>query len=527
MTIAFRRLTLFAAMALLGSPLRAQTFPTDDPVIKNIWKEAKDSSQLMTHAHELFDVIGPRLVGSPQMKKANDWAVKKYSTWGIDAKNEQWGQWRGWERGVTHIDLLEPRLRTLEGTMLAWSPPSKKGGTTAGLIILPELPDSAAYQRWLPNVKGKFVLVSRPTLSGRPDTNWASFAVKESYDSMRTQRQRINDNWQQRIRRTGFRADTLQRVLEKAGAAGIISNNWSQGWGVDKVFGTIAEKVPSVDVSLEDYNLLYRLVENGDKPVVRVEAESKLTGAVPTFNTIATIRGMEKPDEYVMLSAHFDSWDAGSGATDNGTGTITMMEAMRILKKYYPNPKRTILVGHWSSEEQGLNGSKAFVQDHPEVVSKLQALFNQDNGTGRVQNMSGAGFMGAGEFLARWLSRIPSEVTSEIRLGLPGSPGGGGSDFAPFDAAGAPGFSLGSLPWDYFAYTWHTNRDTYDKLIFDDLKSNVVLAASLVYLASEDPLTVPRDKRVMPMSRQTGLPQPWPQMTDPERAGGLPKNDKK
>lgn len=111
-----RLLRIFSLLSLLCfalAPLSVQTFPTDDPVIKNIWKEAKDSSQLMIHAHELFDVVGPRLVGSPQMKKAHDWAVKKYTAWGIEAKNEQWGQWRGWERGVTHIDLLEPRCASL------------------------------------------------------------------------------------------------------------------------------------------------------------------------------------------------------------------------------------------------------------------------------------------------------------------------------------------------------------------------------------------------------------------------------
>src|SRR6185503_7401863 len=114
------------------------------------------------------------------------------------------------------------------------------------------------------------------------------------------------------------------------------------------------------------------------------------------FNTIAELKGSQKPDEYVLLSAHFDSWDGGSGATDNGTGTIAMMEAMRILKTVYPNPKRTIVIGHWSGEEQGLNGSRAFAADHPEIVKGLQALFIQDNGTGRVSNIGGAGVLGAG-----------------------------------------------------------------------------------------------------------------------------------
>jgi Zn-dependent M28 family amino/carboxypeptidase len=225
----------------------------------------------------------------------------------------------------------------------------------------------------------------------------------------------------------------------------------------------------------------------------------------------------------VILSAHFDSWDAASGATDNGTGTITMMETMRVLRKYYPNPKRTIIVGHWCSEEQGLNGSRAFAKDHPEIVDKVQAVFNQDNGTGRVVNTSAMGLLNAGEHIARWLSRAPDQVTRDLRVGLPGIPFGGGSDHAPFIAAGAPAFGLGSNSWDYGSITWHTNRDTYDKLVFDDLKNNVILTACLAYQASEDPQFVPRDRRIMPVDQRTGLPRPWPEPHDPKRAGGLKK----
>ncbi len=196
-----------------------------------------------------------------------------------------------------------------------------------------------------------------------------------------------------------------------------------------------------------------------------------------------------------------------------------MMEAMRILKKYYPKPKRTILAGHWGSEEQGLNGSRAFVLDHPEIVEKTQALFNQDNGTGRIQSISASGYLNAGEFLARWLSRVPSNVTNDLKLTVPGMPSGGGTDHASFVAAGAPGFGLGSLSWDYFLYTWHTNRDTYDKLVFEELRNNVVLAASLAYLASEDPQFVPREKRTMPLNPRTGEPRPWPEVQQPQRNG--------
>ena len=147
-----------------------------------------------------------------------------------------------------------------------------------------------------------------------------------------------------------------------------------------------------------------------------MRADAKETGVSGTFNTIGEIKGTEKPNEYVILSAHFDSWDGGTGATDNGTGTIVMMEAMRILKKVYPNPKRTILVGHWGSEEQGLNGSRAFVEDHPEIIQNIQAVFNQDNGTGRVINLSGQGFLYAYDYLGRWLTKVPETIKAPIEI---------------------------------------------------------------------------------------------------------------
>jgi carboxypeptidase Q len=473
-------------LMLCNSISFAQT--PDKAVIDAIVKEETDNSQLEKLAHELFDEIGPRLVGTPQMKQANDWAVAKYKSWDIDAHNEKWGEWRGWERGVSHIDMVYPRVKSLEGTQLAWSPGMGKKTVTAEVIILPDLADSAAYAAWMPSVKGKFVMISMKQPTGRPDYNWQEFALKESFDKMKAERTAQTDAWKKRIAKTGYTTKTLPVALEKAGAAGILTNTWSAGFGVDKIFSAYTKTVPTVDIGLEDYTLLYRLAEGGNIiPKLSIHTESKELGAVPTFNTIAEIKGSEKPDEYVMLSAHFDSWDGGTGATDNGTGTLTMMEALRLLKKFYPHPKRTILVGHWGSEEEGLNGSRAFVEDHPEIVKNLQALFNQDNGTGRVVNLSGQGFADSKDYLTRWLAAAPDSLKNRIKTTFPGTPGGGGSDFASFVAAGAPGFSLGSLNWSYGSYTWHTNRDTYDKVIFDDLRNNAMLAAIMAYMASEDP----------------------------------------
>ncbi|HVG41594.1 MAG TPA: M20/M25/M40 family metallo-hydrolase, partial [Chitinophagaceae bacterium] len=495
---------LFVCLFVVAQPLFAQQ--AKDPVIENIIKEATTNSQLPQLAHELVDGIGPRLIGTPQMKEANDWVAAKYQSWGITSRVEKWGEWRGWERGISHIDLVYPNVKTLEGTQLAWSPSTGGKTVTGETIIIPDVADSIAFGQWLPGVKGKFVLISMQQPTGRPDYNWEEFGTKESVEKMKKERTALTDAWRNRMTKSGYNARTLAAALEKAGAAGVVMSNWSNGFGVNKIFSANTKKIPTIDLSLEDYGLLYRLTESGQKPKLAVRTDSKELGVVPTFNTIGEIKGTEKPNEYVMLSAHLDSWDGATGATDNGTGTITMMEAMRLLKKYYPNPKRTILVGHWSSEEQGLNGSRAFVEDHPDIVKNIQVLFNQDNGTGRVVNLSGQGFLHSYDYLGRWLAPVPAEIRTPIQTTFPGSPGGGGSDYASFVAAGVPAFSLSSNSWSYGSYTWHTNRDTYDKIVFDDVRSNAILTAILVYKASEDPQTTSRERIVLPVNSRTGAP---------------------
>lgn len=496
-------------------------FAQEKQVIENIVKEARENSQLKELAHELLDVVGPRLVGTPQMMNAHNWAVKKFESWGIPAENQKWGEWRGWERGITHIDMVSPRIRTLEGRMLAWSSGTSKKGVTAEVIILPGTTDSIAFQKWLPKVKGKFVLISMEQPTGRPDENWEEYATEETFEKMKQDRKTQQDAWREKFKKIGYTSRTLPKALEEAGAVGVISSNWSKGFGANKVFGAYTEKVPSIDLSLEDYGLLYRLAENGDQPEIKLVAQSKDLGMVPTFNTIARIEGTEKPDEYVILSAHFDSWDGATGATDNGTGSILMMETARILKKMYPHPKRTILIGLWGSEEQGLNGSRAFVEDHSEIVVNIQAVFNQDNGTGRVVRISGSGFLNAYDYLGRWLSKVPDTVSRHIETDFPGRPGRGGTDYASFLAAGAPAFNLSSLSWDYWNYTWHTNRDTYDKLVFDEIGNNVVLTAILAYMASEDTETTSREQIKLSIDPETGERKIWPEPKSPERKGGV------
>jgi carboxypeptidase Q len=510
---------LLCAATLVVSPaLAAQTFPTDDPVLQTMWNEGMRNSQAMTLLQALSDSIGPRLTGTPNSLSGQEWIKGMYSRWGIPARSERYGTWAGWRRGPSHIDLMAPRVRSLQGTMLAWSPGTKGRPVQGGTVILADPGDSVGFAAWLPTVKGKFVLASVPQISCRPDSSYRQWAGAEAYAALVRERAALTEAWPAR-RGLGFGlpAKALAQRLEDAGALGAITSTWTGGWGATRIFQAQTKRVPTVALSCEDYGLVFRLTERNQGPVVRVTAESEALGEIPVFNVIAEIKGSEKPGEYVVLSAHFDSWDGASGTTDNGTGTVTMLEAMRILKIAYPRPKRTILVGHWNSEENGLTGSRAFAEDHPEIVKGLQALFNQDNGTGRIANIGATGLIGAGSHLAAWASRLPSELTTGLSFSFPGSPAGGGSDNAAFACFGAPGFGLGSESADYGSYTWHTGLDTFDKAIAANLRRNATLTAMLAYLASEDPVTVPRDQRVMSPS-SSGEARSWPSCTKAARS---------
>lgn len=586
------RLVIAAAACSIPLAAHAQrtTFPTDDPTIKHIWSIGMDSSLVQKLAQPFLDSIGPRLTGSPGMLSASDWTINQFKSWGIEAKRENYGTWRGWRRGVSHIDLVQPRVRSLEGTMLAWSPGTKGKPVQAEAIILPKFADSTEFVKWLPQARGKIVMLSPAYPTCRPSEDWIRWATPESKARMDTTIALLQREWGNPIgadgrpdptkgyRGTGYTmglgTGSLGLRLEKAGVVGMLasrnklsgfSNPFAQagggfggrggfpgggqqpggasdrggpqragmggfgggpggsgGWGVIEVFETYNLQAPAVGLSCEDYGLVYRLAENKQHPSVKLDLDASLLGEQPVYNTIATIKGSEKPDEYVILSAHFDSWDGASGATDNGTGTLMAIEAMRILKKAYPKPKRTIIVGLWSSEEQGLNGSTAYAEDHPEVLKGLQALFNQDNGTGRVQSISAAGLTDIGKHLKAWYAKLPGFYTdsasansvswsfNDVPTGNPG-----GTDGAVFACYATPSFGLGALGWNYNTYTWHTNRDSYDKIAFDDLKHNATLAALLAYLASEDPDFIKRDKS----------PGTWP-ANWPANCGKVPRSTK-
>jgi hypothetical protein len=489
------------------APALAQTFPTGDPVIERIWVEGMENSQAPELAQALMDSIGPRLAGSPGFEAAGDWLLALYERWGVPAREEEYGTWTGWQQGFLHVDLVAPRTQTLEAELLAYSP-GTDGPVDGAVVLLPEGLSEDSLGDWLTTLEGKYLLTSPPEPMCRARQELEAHARPETVEKLDSVRVALQREYSNRLRALGGRRQ-IGRALEEAGVAGILVSYWSGGWGVNKIFSAPSEAVPAIDLSCEDYGMLYRMAEAGQSPRIRVDARSEFLGEVPQFNIIAQLTGTELPDEYVVLGAHLDSWHAATGATDNGTGTIMMLEAMRILKAAYPAPRRTILVGHWGAEEMGLIGSRAFVEDHPEVIEGLQVAFNQDNGTWRIERIEGQGFLGAGAHIAAWMSLVPSEISRHVTLEFPGAQENRGSDHSSFVCMGVPAFRLQSNYEEYRQYTWHTNRDTYDKIVFDDLKENATLAAMLAYAASEDPERVPNDRALLPVDPATGEPRTW------------------
>jgi hypothetical protein len=503
--------------AMLGPTITsAQNFRSADSVIQRMWQLGVEQSQTERLAQVLIDSIGPRLSGTPGFQSATEWLESTYRGWGVTVRREQYGTWRGWRAGAFHMSLIAPRVQTLDVELLGWSAGTGGRAIDADVVAIPDLPDTTAVRQWLARIRGRFVLVSAPEPMCRAPQELEKHALPATVQRLNQQRTEMLRIGSQRLlalappgtpAQQQFRAAYLR--LDSAGVAGIGTLTWSNGWGVNKIFGAQVERAPSFDLSCEDYGLLHRLATNNQGPRVRFTAEAQHAAQeVPMFNVIAELRGTERPDEYVMLSAHLDSWHGATGATDNGTGTIMMLEAMRILKEAYPRPRRTILVGHWGGEEQGTLGSRSFAEDHPEVISGLQALFNQDNGTWRIEYLEASGFLKAGVNLARWVAQLPGALTDSLQFAVPGTQVNMGSDHTSFICRPAPAFRLQSSYPEYRQYTWHTNRDTYDKIVFDDLRQNATMAAMLVYAASEDPDRTPRDQSILP-PLPNGRPRPW------------------
>jgi hypothetical protein len=516
MRLLIPRLGIVAALTVPAA-LHAQVFRSADSVVRRLWQLGMEQSQTERFAQVLMDSVGPRLSGTAGFRSAAEWLERTYAGLGVPTRRHQYGSWRGWRPGRVSLELVAPRHQNLEVEVLAWSVGTPNGAAVEGdVVVLPELPDSNAARQFLQSARGKFVLISAAEPMCRAPQELernARPATITRLNERRTEARRVAQQRLDALAAPGTTGPGRQRSiyqrLDSAGVIGLGTTLWSNGWGVNKIFDTPSDRSPALDISCEDFGLLHRLASNRQGPRVRLQVDAQVGPAeVPMFNVMAELRGREKPDEYVLLSAHLDSWHGATGATDNGTGTVMMLEAMRLLKAAYPNPKRTILVGHWGGEEQGTIGSLAFAEDHQAVMDGMQAVFNNDNGTWRVETLEAQGFLKAGASLARWLSQVPSDMADSVRLQVPGAQANQGSDHTSFVCRKVPAFRLQASYPEYRQYTWHTNRDTYDKIVFDDLRHNATLAAMMAYAASEDDERVSRDVSALPSA--PNVQRPWP-----------------
>jgi hypothetical protein len=487
----------------------------------------------MRTMHYLTDVYGPRLTGSPNHKAAAEWAVKQMTEWGfVNGKLEPWDFGHpGWlnERFSGHI--LSPVKDSLVGEVLAWTP-STNGTVTADAvqIVAPDRPTEEELKAWIaeasPKVKGRAVLVGKPTAV--PVTITKS-PLRRDYDELRRQYDpdappdQGRGGRQAGPQRGGGRGDAQQRpgalsaqvvnsridtMLVDAGAA-VRLNDAGRDHGQIRAFNNrtfdTTKTVPTVVLRNEDFGRISRLL--GSNMPVKVEftiVNKVYPEGRTSYNAVAEIPGTDKADEVVMLGGHLDSWHAATGATDNAIGCAVMMEAARILKAIGVKPRRTIRVALWGGEEQGLLGSKAYVKDHfgtfenpkPEF-HKFAGYFNVDSGTGRIRGASVFGPPAAAAILRQAFA--PFEDLGVMGASATNSRRSGGTDSTSFNEAGLPGIGLQQDPIEYNSYTWHTNLDTYERIIEDDVqKSAIAIAAALYHLAMRDEMLPRFTKEQMP-----------------------------
>lgn len=470
----------------------------DLDVGSRILEEGLTRSQLPQMIGYMTDVIGPRLTGSPGMTRANHWVADRLRSFGLDnVVVEPWGEFgRGWERVEYMGRILTPYVQPLNAHPLAWSG-STDGTVRARAVLLP-VSDSTELEQYRDMVRGAFVLVDE-AVGMEPE--WAEtqaprrFSLEHVFDTAAPPRR--PDNVIHRDREPLARAhrNAVMRFLADAGAAAYLQPSVWQ-YNTLRVGALPGEngRNPEVDpmagllVSHEQYGQIYRNVERGEEVELEVRVINRFhDDDLMAYNTLGEIPGTDLADEIVMLGAHLDSWHSGTGATDNASGSVVMMEAMRILKAVGVEPRRTIRIALWSGEEQGLLGSRNWVANHADELDHISAYVNVDNGTGKLRGIYDQGNSSAADIFRQILAPLSHLGVVNVRHQEVG-----GTDHLAFDRAGVPGFNFIQDPIEYSVRTHHSNVDTFDHLMLEDLQQAAAVVAWTVYhLATRDEM-VPR-----------------------------------
>lgn len=516
-------------LLIIISPLSAFSQTAADPDINaKIRKEGMEHSKIMNTLHYFSDIYGPRLTGSPNHKNAAEWAVKEMTAWGFEnAHLEPWNfGYPGWlnERLTAHA--IAPFKDALVCEALAWTP-GTKGVVTAQAyqLTLPERPTqedlTAHFAREQDKVKGKIVLVGKAAVLAVNITpgpkriddkanrdrydpnnpNAGQFPGRPNNPNAQTPAQdgvvRLNPRQvEEQLDKFLLDSKALIRVNDAGREHGQIRAFNNRTFDVSKV-------LPTVVMRNEDFGRITRTLADNCPVTLEFNIVNRdYPEGKTSYNTIGEISGSDKKDEVIMLGGHLDSWHAATGATDNAIGCATMMEAIRILQAIGVKPRRTIRLALWSGEEQGLLGSQAYVREHFGMVENpkpehatFAGYFNIDSGTGRARGMSVFGPPDAAKILRE--ATKPFEDNGFFGVSATQSRRRGGTDSTSFNEAGLPGIGVQQDPIEYNSHTWHTNLDTYERIIERDAQqSAMVIAAGVYHLAMRDQLLprLPKDK---------------------------------
>ncbi|HEX2715463.1 MAG TPA: M20/M25/M40 family metallo-hydrolase [Candidatus Acidoferrales bacterium] len=487
-----RRLVLVMFVVLLGlvgwRGLAQETQRADDPMVavdRKIFAEVKDNNELLANLEYLTDMIGPRLTGTERLLRANYWTMEMFRKYGLsDVHMEPWTIAHAWYRGTARGRIVSPAEHVLTLHSAGWSPGTP--GAMRGRVVYVAAQREADLEAYRGKLKGAVVITAEPGILPGP-YDVPVLPVLRPMPRRPTPAEVAavtTDIGEQRFSRA--RSDFFRRE----GVAAVLFDS-------DKDFGLLNMRgiggreynvgaVPSGFITAENYRLIWRLLKRGP-----VEVELEITNSfsdkpIKVYNTVAEIPGSEKPEEVVILGAHLDSWDLGTGATDNGTGSMAVLEAARALQKLSPRPKRTIRFILFSGEEQGLNGSRAYVKAHEAELAKISGVFVHDSGTGRVLTIGLQNNYQDREVMERIVAPLSEVGLFELSLRS-----GFGTDHASFNAAGVPGFYCLQDPATY-PRTHHSQADTFDRVQKDDLTQGAQVLAAWAYNVAQWAEMLPR-----------------------------------
>jgi len=517
-----RKLTL--ALWLLFVP--ALIFAQDASVIEDIKKEGLENSEVMDIAFNLTEKSGPRLMNSPGFYKAMDYTINQFKEWGVTkADKDSWGDFgKGWELEKFYIAMKAPWYKPLIAFPKAWT--SGTGGAKEAEVMLidPEADSTALVDNYKGKLAGKILVMDQlidykldetADLVRHTEADLDSMAKytleKEERDTtgMAERRRKMIERWMEARKK----AEVFGKLAKEENALAIISSSPRNHDGTVFVqqAGSHAMDAPEnfldIAMALEDYNMIVRLLRSGESVKLDLDVATKFyTDEETGYNVIAEIPGTDRKlkDEVVMIGGHLDSWQGATGATDNAAGSAVMMEVIRILKKLDIQPKRTVRIGLWGGEEQGIFGSRGYVKktfaDQADMKLKpahknFSTYFNLDNGTGQIRGIYLQENEAAKEIFEKWLAPFEDLGATTITLANTG-----GTDHLSFDAVGLPGFQFIQDEVEYSSRTHHSNMDSYDHLSEEDLKQAATVIAGLVYQAAMSDQKVPRKE----------LPKPQP-----------------